>query len=452
MIHRSPTTLPRGTLFVFALPAVLQGFMHAPAQALVQSIYAKETTLAVAALGAVVIAARLLDAFTDPAIGAISDAWFRRTGSRKPLVVLGTAVNLVGLWFLYRPPADVSLAYFTIWSIVYYLGWSITEIPYRAWSLELATEHVARNRIQVWVGIALMVGTFSFYFVPYLGKTLRFSDSTELDFRVLSLSAFLIAALAPLGTALAIWRVPNGKVAVERRRVPLRELWRALRGNAPLLYFCAVVLLGGLLTSVSQSAFLLFADTYLGIGPQFAMVMMLMLPATLIAIPFWGWVCNHFERHHVWAVSMSVAGLLMGSLGFLAPGAASLVPFAVIAIGTIFMISAVIVVAPAVLGDIVDYGRWKFHEDHAAIYSAVFTLLQKLVLGVGLGGGFLVLGAFGYDASASSQTESGILGMKLAASWLPGLGLLAVAPLMWRFPIDRAAHARMIAEIEVSRS
>jgi Na+/melibiose symporter-like transporter len=443
--------ITRSILLFFALPAVLQGFMHAPALSLVQGIYAKETALSLTAIGVILTATRIFDAVTDPAIGAMSDAWFRRTGSRKSFVIAGTFVNLVGLWFLYRPPPDVSIAYFTLWSIVYYFGWSLTEIPYRAWSVELTSDHVQRNRVQVWAGVALMTGTCSFYFVPYVGQALGATDSTALDFRSLALSAAMIMALAPIFTALAVWRVPDGEIVVDRRKVPIRELWRALRGNAPLIRFTVALLGSGLLASLSQGAYFLFADTYLGIGQYYAMAAIAILPATFIAIPFWGFICGRFERHHVWAVATTLGGLLMAGLGFLPKGEASALPFMLLVVSTIFMISALVVLAPAVLGDIVDYGRWKFHEDYAATYMAIYSLVQKFVAGVGVGASLLLLGAFGYDAAAPIQTAGGALGMKLAVSWLPALGLLLLAPFLWRFPIDRATHARMIAEIQARK-
>jgi len=132
--------LGRASLLVFALPAIMQGFMHAPAASLIQGIYAKHAGLPLVALGTAVLITRLFDAFTDPLIGWASDWWRQKTGSRKPFIVVGTLVTAVGLWFLYRPPEGVTISYFLVWFTVAYLGWTMTEIPYRAWSFELATE------------------------------------------------------------------------------------------------------------------------------------------------------------------------------------------------------------------------------------------------------------------------------------------------------------------------
>ncbi|MGH8506048.1 MAG: MFS transporter, partial [Stenotrophobium sp.] len=66
------TPLRRSMLFAFALPGVMQGFMHAP-EAQVQGIYARYAGLPLVALATALLLTRLLDGITYPLIGYLTD-------------------------------------------------------------------------------------------------------------------------------------------------------------------------------------------------------------------------------------------------------------------------------------------------------------------------------------------------------------------------------------------
>src|ERR1041384_5665121 len=101
-----------GIVIAFMLPGLMAGFMHSPTESLVQGIYAKHAGLALTAIAAGVVLTRIFDLITSPLVGYPSALPARRTGSRKPWIAAGTACSVIGLWFLYRPPAGVTIVYF----------------------------------------------------------------------------------------------------------------------------------------------------------------------------------------------------------------------------------------------------------------------------------------------------------------------------------------------------
>jgi len=444
----SSAILRRGLLFTFALPAVIQGFMHAPAQSLLQGIYAKHTGLALTALGGAVMFVRIFDACSDALIGYLSDLTARRSGSRKPWLVAGTVVSSVAIWHLFRPPADVSVLYFGAWFLVANIGWSLIEIPYRAWSLELSRDYAQRNRIAVWIGVLSMAGVLLFYMVPVVAKSAGLAQSTAYDMDSLALAAIVIIVLLPPLNLAALARVPNTPVEPAPPKESWRELWRSIAGNGPLvrftLAFLIVTLGGGLSAGVSY----LFFDVYLGLSQQLAVLLIATVPISVLGIPFWGWLCMRYERQKVWAVAMTVVAVCFTGLGFVPPGEASLAPVAGLYLVAMFCILSSLVVAPAMLGDIVDYGRLHFRHDRAGVYFAFYSVVLKTATGVALGLGLAIVGWFGFDATATTQTPSAIFGMKLVCAWLPALGLAGMIPLLWTFPITRATHADMVARLE----
>ncbi|HZP11581.1 MAG TPA: MFS transporter [Nevskiaceae bacterium] len=431
---------------MFSLPAVLQGFMHTPAQSLVQGIYAKHAGLSLAALASAVIVTRVFDAVIDPVIGIAADAWRRRTSTHKHFLAFGTLVTILGLWQLYRPPVSVSIAYFTGWFMVAYLGWTITEIPYRAWSIELSSEYTMRTRIQTWLGVATAVGTYAFFFVPLLGKSLGLTQSTEIDLSTLALGAIVIAAVMPLANLIAIWRVPDGAFAAREDQVHWSELWQAVRQNGPLLYFMLMFLAAGITLAISTGVSYLFFDA-LGLSDKLAALSLLLAPVTLIGMPVWAAVCKRFDRQKVWALCLLATSACYVLYGLVPPGESGLMIVGSVSMLLLFFSTCSFVVAPATLGDIVDYGRWKLGHDHSSFYVAFFALIQKAINGVGIAIGFMLLDLLGFDAAAKTHSASDLFAIRLTSAWLPAAAILIAAPFVWRFPITRAKHEQMLREI-----
>jgi Na+/melibiose symporter-like transporter len=142
-----------------------------------------------------------------------------------------------------------------------------------------------------------------------------------------------------------------------------------------------------------------------------------------------------------------VAGLASLSYMLISPG-----PYAALLLGAALLcLNAMVVVegvaAPAVLADIVDYGRWRFGVDHAGTYFALFGMIQKINVGIGAAIGLAIAGAFGFEAAAQTQTSGGLFGLLLAFSALPGLSYIVSAWMILRFPIDRRRQQVLVKAI-----
>jgi GPH family glycoside/pentoside/hexuronide:cation symporter len=446
------TALSRGLLLAFSLPAVMQGFMHAP-ENLLQGIYAKHAGLSLESLAMAMLLTRLFDAVTYPLIGHLSDLTAKRSGSRKGWIAAGSIVTAIGLWFLYRPPAEVGTAYFMTWFMVVYLGWKLTEIPYSAWGLMLSTDYVQRSRVQLWRGMATLAGTFAFYVVPYVAKARGYSDTTELNFANLGLVAIVVAIGVPVLNGWSLYRVPKGELPVvaERPRLSLREraalTWESIAGNRPLLHFLGAFTPLMFLIGLSTGASFLFLDSYLGLSTQLPGLLLLLAPSTLLSIPFWGWLAMRFERHRVLAIAVGLYALFQLGMAFVPRGEAGLVPVGILCSLFTFCVGSCFVIPMAILGDIVDFGRLRFGEDRSGIYASFLAFVVKSLGGVGAGLGLAVLGWFGFDASASEQSPMAVFGIKLIYVWLSAGGAAFAALLLWSFPITRARHEQIRAEL-----
>jgi Na+/melibiose symporter-like transporter len=447
--------LRRSLLFAFSLPAIMEGLMHAP-ESQVQGIYAKYTGLSLTALAGGLLLTRIFDALTYPLIGQWSDQAFRRSGSRKGLMALGTAVAVLGVWFLFRPPPNPSIVYYTGWAMVTYVGWKLTEIPYTAWSLGLTRDYAQRARVQLWRFMAALSGSILFFTVPFATKAMGLSETTELNLHTLSFTAVVVLLCMPLFNSFALLRVPNSDVplpmAPAESKTGWREMFRAVASNGPLLRLLLAAAPAIMLNGAAAGTLFLFADVYLHLGKQLPVIQLVGLPMTLIGLLFWTWLCQKFERHRVWAISMIVAALCNGLLAFVPAGPAALVPILVLYPISLFSFICIAIAFPSMLGDVVDYELLRTGEDRSGIYAAINAFLQKSMTAVSGAFGIAMVGWFGFDAHAAEQNAWAGFGIRLAAMGLPALGFVVSASLLWWFPIDRARQAEIREAMQARES
>ncbi|WP_162932465.1 MFS transporter [Solimonas sp. K1W22B-7] len=451
-MHPSPVSaappITRGLLFVFALPGILQGFMHAPAQSILQGIYAKESGLALVALGGAVLLVRVCDIATDLLIGYFSDRSAERGISRKWWMAAGTAVTIVSLWFLFRPPPQVSIGYYGGWFLLANIGWSLCEIPYRSWSLEFSPEARQRTRITTWIAMATMVGSVLFYVVGPAGKAMGVLKSGELNMEMLGLTAVLVALLLPLLNFYALWKVPDGQSrAASGHRPPpesIRLLLASVLGNVPLMRLILVFSVCNLMSGLSGSVSLLYMTNYLGLGAEANLVLALALPIAMLGLPLWGWLAQRYPLQRVWAVGLGMAGVAYTGLGLLPPHPGTLL-YGLVGTLVVFFALSTLIAAPVILGDIIDYGKEHYGVDRAGLYVSCQTQVVKAVNALAAGGGLIFLGWMGFDATKSGAdiTPQALLALKLTAAWAPALGMISAGLMLWFLPIS--AESRKLA-------
>lgn len=161
-------------------------FVALPLYVVLPNHYAREFGAPLAALGAVLLAARLVDAVLDPIIGR----WCDRLAARSPGAVLGVsgfaAVLLaLGLWALFFPPAAVRdggtllLGWAGLVMALSYTVFSVMSVAHQAWGARLGGNEAQRSRVVAWrealglcgvltaavlpgtLGLGAMVGSFA---------------------------------------------------------------------------------------------------------------------------------------------------------------------------------------------------------------------------------------------------------------------------------------------------
>ncbi|MDE0192779.1 MAG: MFS transporter [Gammaproteobacteria bacterium] len=422
----------------YALPAVATQFVYAPLSTVLPGIYAKYYGLSAAAISGVLLATRFFDAVTDPLIGHLSDTTRGRFGRRKPWIAAGCLVTALAMWQVADPRGSAHVAlYFTLWSAVFYFGWTMMEIPHTAWGSELTNDYKRRNQVFFSRTLASVVGPLGFAAVPLVIG----AATTEITPQVMRATAVAFAVAAPLCVAAALVFVADRQDGTAtRQKMKVGAALRAIGYNGIFWRLFGVFVMGGLAAGIYGALQFVYLDTYLGIGDMVPYALGAMMICSLLGLPLWLWLLNHVDKHRAWALSLGLAGVWVGLPATLTPGESSFVPMLVMVIGLALASGAGAIVPFALLGDLVDYDELKTGVNRAGAYYAVFLFGVKVNAAIGGSIAFGILAIAGYDAAADVHSTAGILGLKTAFAVVPGILFAAAALSVVRFPLTRRRH------------
>ncbi|MDB9724460.1 MFS transporter [bacterium] len=428
-------------VIVFVMPYVGVNLLIWPAVAVLGGIYAKYYGLSLTSIAAVILAAKVFDAVTDPLIGYYSDQWRTKTGSRKPLIALGGILIIPATYYLFVPPSEVGVLYFAFWYMTFYLASTLFVIPYFTWAHEFT--ETSKDKVLVFsvINIAGQVGGALFYLLPFL----PFFITTDISPEVLKITAFVGAAIVIPGLYLAFKFVPNGAVhetpaiGVENPPSMLQQALRAVQellNNRPFLLYAWILIFIGIAFGLCMGLLFIFVDTYLKLGAQFAQVSLWGMVAGAVAIPLWYHIVVRWGKRLSWLVGMGGLLLVFVCVGLLSPEHSGYLSISILYVSLHIFSSSSSVIGGPVLCDIIDYGCYQTGHERGGLYFSIQALMTKIQFAIGGGLGLAIIGWFGFDMNAVTHSGTSIVGLKLSISWLPALFVIPAIVCIYRIPLS----------------
>ena len=138
----------------YGLMGLPLAFVALPLYVVLPNYYAREFGVPLATLGAVLLGARLFDAFIDPLLGRWSDRLYLRSKSAVLLWAALAALMLgVGFTLLFFPPVR-DLSALVIWAtaclMLTYAAYSALSILHQSWGAMLGGDEAQRSRVVAW--------------------------------------------------------------------------------------------------------------------------------------------------------------------------------------------------------------------------------------------------------------------------------------------------------------
>ena len=441
------TTMPLSFLqqCAYAMPVMPLLFLFGPL-GIIQGIYAKYFGLGLGSIATVLLISRLFDAISDPLIGYFSDRHYNRTGSRKAFVVGGGLLFIISSYFLYVPSGtavadgsvQVSTIYFLVWFLMFYLGWTLLEIPHLAWGADIAITSSDRNRIYSLRTGATSLGILLFYAVPFL----PFFPSQEFTPQTLEWAALFAGLLMLIALYGCVKLTPNGTRlhTANAEKIDFRTLRREIMANKPFLCFLFALSLWGVASGMWFSLMFIFVDSYLQLGNNFALLTLIALSICLVSLGFWCLLADRLGKKATWAIGAFLYMIGLINVGLLDPGSDSILGLSIAIV--LFYVGTTPIVAnsPSLLSDIIDYSNWKFRSTNTATYFSIYTLLLKGALAIGGAIGLGIASSYAFDPTLSVHSLDAIFGLRLAGCWLPATLIIFVILVMLLSPINARRH------------
>jgi len=422
-------------------------FFYIAMWSILPGVYGKYFGLKLTAIATVVLVIRLFDGLIDTTIGYLSDLHRAAGGSRKPWVVAGGLGSIAACYFLFIPPNPTTTLYYLMWSMAYFLAFTIAEIPHLSWGSELTMGYQERARVFGTRNMIGRAGMVLFYALPLM----PLSTSTNYTPGILREAVYVGAGLTLVGLIQALVAAPAGNALVITQKDSLRLFVRSISDNRPLVLYVTAFCCIGVSVGMWSGLLYFYVDGYLGIGNKLAMMLMVSSVIGALSTPLCLKLIHRTNKSTTWAVGITVFLLQLIGMIFVRPGGSWWVVFGLVVLAHIFFCCHDIA-ALSLLGDIVDYAKLKFRKDRGATYFGLNTLIFKIGLGIGGGVGIGVAGLFGFDPSRTMHSATSVWGLKLGFLVLPAcfavLGLFVIR----KTPINRRRHGIIRKRLETLAS
>lgn len=379
-------------------------------------VYATHHGLALSAISMVMLISGLFDAVTDPSIGYFSDRYHARTGSRRPFVVAGAVLLIPCAWFLLNPGEGVTVTYFLVWYLLFYLAATLFQIPHLTWGGEISPVSEEKSKVYAYRTYTGYAGIIIFTLIPILQKDAKITPET-MRYLVMVASVLLLPTLyvmlryAPIG----VHRPDHARTPEN----PFRALM-ALRHNKPALWYIGASVLHYLASAFYIALIFMIMGSYLGLGHYYVYLLLFHLVVSTLAIKLA--VKTTLRLGKIKACMLGYAICVLASfilLLALLNNAYSLM--------LLFVFNAVLGVGAAIinvagyslLSDISDYGTLKSGVDRSATYFSLISLSNKTCMALGIAASLAIASWFGFDPKAETQGPQVYWGLILCMCIIP---------------------------------
>ncbi|MET1016616.1 MAG: MFS transporter [Leifsonia flava] len=448
----TPRVLTRTTVAGYAAGSLgTGGFATLPGLVLV---FYLTDTLGVAALlaGLLVTLAKVWDVLIDPLIGAWSDRWLLRTGSRRGFMLLGACTLPLFFILTFSVPASLPPLAAGIWVFVAFLltatSFSLFQVPYIALPAEIADSYDQRTRLLTWRVVVLTLAILLF---GAGGPALRTVTEDEyVGYIVMAVVAGVVIGLGmlvavfvsvprrargSLGTASGTESATDASATdaasgTSPDKVSLRRYYAegfgALRRSQPFRALLATFLLQGLATGLMLAAANYVAVWVLDSEDALTFLVVALIAPALLFAPLWGVIARRIGKERSYLYASILYGIAAFSLiGMLwAPGSWVYVPVALAGAGYAGMQS----LPMAMLPDVISHDAATAGPGRAGTFGGMWTAGETTGMALGATALSIVLAMTGYVQSSGAevvtQPASAVAGIVVSFSVVPAVIIL----------------------------
>ncbi|UCG13192.1 MAG: MFS transporter [Deltaproteobacteria bacterium] len=444
--------VPLSKKVAYAAPAFALAIVGIPVYVYIPKFYTDVVGVNIAVLGYLLLAVRVFDAVTDPAIGYISDKTQTRFGRRRPYIAAGAVLLSLSMYFLFNPPAASPLfetVWFGITIFCLFLFWTAVVVPYESLGPEITFDYDERTTLLGMRDGALIAGTLAAASSPAaVAWAFGLTPTSEGE----RAKFFWIALLyAPLMIAFCWWCVISIRERPQFVQTHKQGLWQGLKHvsqNRPFLILLISYVIAAFGSNLPATLILYYVE-YVLRSDKADLFLFVYFVTGVLFLPGWVFLARRLEKKVTWLAAMAInTGAFVGVF-FLGPGDAHIYGVLVFFSGIGF--GATLAIPSAMQADVIDYDELLSGERREGHYIGIWSITKKLAAALGVGVSLSVLGAVGYTPNVE-QSEQVQFTLRVLYALVPSLCNIAAFVLAIAYPINRRIHKDILAAIAERRA
>ena len=410
---------------------------------------------------------RLVDAFTDPLMGYISDHTRSRWGRRRPYIFGGAIFVGVVYMLLWQLPEGKSESfyfwYFMGGSLVFYLGYTIFATPWVALGYELTPDYHERTRVmavQSFMGqLAYLVSPWFLWIMQHEGFADNLVDGAAGLAIIVGAAAIIIGVLPALVLRERFKDVAIAELQAEQApRESTGKAFKRIIGEfftgfvttlkfTPFLKLCVATFLvfnGFIMVAAFQSYVIIYyvfaGDTALG-AEYTGWAGSVQTVGTFCVIFFISWLSTKIgkRRAFFFSTGVSIVGYLLKWVCYTPEHPWMLLlpaPLMAFSLGGLFTLMG------SMIADVCDLDELETHERREGMFGSIYWWIVKLGMAAALAIGGLLLNFTGFDVElGGNQAESTLFLMRVFDIAIPVIGSAIAIWMIASYPItEEKAH------------
>ncbi len=428
--------------FAYGIGAVGKDMVYMLSASYILYYYQDVMGVSAVAMGIILFAARIFDAFNDPVMGIIVAKTKTRWGKFRPWLFVGTLLNAIILYFMFAAPPTLSGSGLVAYAAATYILWGVTytmmDIPY--WSMipaftESGKEReglsaLARSCAGVGSAVITIITVLS---VSALGKLAGGTTASEIERLGYRYFALIIAVLFMFFTTITCITIRE-KSSVDMKTASVKEMFRALfRNDQAMTMVVAIVMINTALYITSNLVIYFFKYDFSPSTWQANYTLFntfggaFQILAMMILFPVLRRFMNTLNIFYV-SFSMAFAGYLV-LLVIAFSGSSNVYLLLIPAFLIMSAIGMLNVIVTVFLANTVDYGEWKNNRRDESVIFSMQTFVVKLASGVAALAASIVIWIFHIQKDETAEVLTAIdagsrMGLRMCMTILPILVLL----------------------------
>ena len=355
----------------------------------IPTYYGMNLRLGLGLVGAVIAAGRVFDFISDPIIGNLSDRTGGSLGARKPWIICGLVLFIFATYGLFVPPESPTILYVFIAASIYFLAFTLVDIPLSAMGLEMSKNMHERTLLAGSKLVCFVIGGIIGALIP----TIYSSNLPQaLSYVVVAIAITTLIALPCF--ILVMPTTPPSEAP--KRRLSLSTFYQPYKNffyHKNTRRIIGVFFLVMLCRSLSGSLALLYL-TYILIAPELiGPVWILNGLGLFCGVPAWYVLSKKLGKVRVWRLGILVSICL--AIPLLTLGEGDNVLMMVLAFGFGVSGTSEVMMPTSLLADHIANEKAKREDVHPAALAALKNAMSKLSVIAPLAIAFPILGTIG---------------------------------------------------------